>query len=49
MYESHSQYEGWDGTFRNILQNPGVFVYELRITYLDDKKIDRTGSITLVR
>ncbi len=49
VYESSNQYAGWDGTFKGELQNPSVFAYTVRITFLDDKKIDKVGSITLVR
>ena len=49
VYESNNQFEGWDGTYKGVLQNPAVFAYEATITYLNDKKTQRIGSITLVR
>ena len=49
VFESNTQWKGWDGTYKNVLQNPAVFVYETSITLLDDKKIFRKGSVTLIR
>jgi hypothetical protein len=31
------------------LQNPGVYVYNVRITFLDNRTKERTGSITILR
>lgn len=44
-----SPYDGWDGTYKGLLQNPGVYVYNAAITFLNGKKIQRTGSVTLMR
>jgi gliding motility-associated-like protein len=44
-----SQFDGWDGTYKQILQPPGVYVYNASITFLSGKKIQRTGSVTIVR
>lgn len=49
VYESNNQFAGWDGTYRSEMQNPSVFAYTVKITFLDDKVIDRVGSITLIR
>lgn len=49
VYETTNQYGGWDGTYKGVMQNPGVYTYNVRITYLDDKEIDRKGTITLIR
>ncbi len=49
VYESNNQFEGWDGTYKGVLQNPAVFVYQVNITYLNDKKVLRVGSITIIR
>ncbi len=49
VYESNNQFEGWDGTYKGVMQNPAVFAYQVSITYLNDKKTMKTGSITLVR
>jgi gliding motility-associated-like protein len=44
-----SQFDSWDGTYQQILQPPGVYVYNVSITFLSGRKIHRTGSVTLVR
>lgn len=49
VFESSSQTSGWDGTYKGVMQNPGVFSYMFNATYLDDKEISLKGSITLIR
>ncbi len=49
VYESNNQFDGWDGTYKGQLQNTNVFVYEVTATYLDGKKVDKKGTVTLVR
>ncbi len=49
VYDTNNVFEGWDGTYKGVLQNPSVFVYEARITFLDNRVINRMGSITLLR
>ena len=49
VFESNNQFLGWDGTYKNILQDPAVFVYETNITFLDNRQIQKKGSITLLR
>ncbi len=49
IYESNSQFAGWDGTYKGALQNPGVYVYNVKITFLDNRTKERTGSITILR
>jgi gliding motility-associated-like protein len=40
---------GWDGTFKNKLMNPGVFVYKLQVELINGELRYQTGDITLVR
>ncbi|HWB64995.1 MAG TPA: gliding motility-associated C-terminal domain-containing protein, partial [Chitinophagales bacterium] len=49
VYQTNNQFAGWDGTYKGQLQNPGVFTYEAVVTFLDDTKFEKAGSITLVR
>lgn len=49
VYDSASQYAGWDGTYKGVLQNPGVYVYNARITFLDNRTIQKTGSVSILR
>jgi gliding motility-associated-like protein len=54
VFESFSQNNGWDGTYRGQVLNPDVYVYELRIVFCDGKRFGsndpyRKGSVTLLR
>ncbi|MCS6935707.1 MAG: gliding motility-associated C-terminal domain-containing protein [Chitinophagales bacterium] len=49
VFESNNQFDGWDGTYKGVMQNPDVYAYYARITYLDGKKVEKRGSVTLVR
>jgi gliding motility-associated-like protein len=41
--------QGWDGTYKGKLLSPDVFVYYLKVTYMDGKERDAKGSVTLIR
>lgn len=49
VFESNNQYDGWDGTYKGVLQNPSVFTYNAQITYLNGKKTEKKGTVTLMR
>lgn len=49
VYKTNNQLEGWDGTYKGQLQTPQVFTYTARITYLNDKKDEKVGTVTLIR
>lgn len=49
VYEGHNINEGWNGFYQNTLQEPETYVYVVNITFLDNKKVTKTGSITLVK
>ena len=40
---------GWDGTSSGKLQPSGVYVYVVKITYLNNKTETKSGSINLIR
>jgi CHU_C Type IX secretion signal domain/Domain of unknown function DUF11 len=40
---------GWDGTFRGQLMQPGVYVWQARVVYLNGERADFSGDVTLVR
>lgn len=40
---------GWDGSFRNVLINPGVFVYHVEVEYVDGVIENVTGDVTLMK
>ena len=49
VYSTTNSLAGWDGTCKGVLQMPSVFTYEAVITYLDDSKENKNGTITLIR
>lgn len=49
IYQSNNQFDGWDGTYKGELQPPGVYVYNVFVTYLNDKREQKVGSITILR
>lgn len=50
VYESNDMNFKWDGTFKGVLQNPAVFVYLVKVVYIDNysEKLFK-GSVTLLR
>lgn len=40
---------GWDGMFRGDLLNPGVFVYQVKVKFIDGQVMLYKGDLTLVR
>ncbi|MFN8293212.1 MAG: PKD domain-containing protein [Chitinophagales bacterium] len=49
VYEGHHINEGWNGFYQNKLQEPETYVYVVTVTFLNNKKVTKTGSITLVK
>jgi gliding motility-associated-like protein len=49
VYEGHDIHQGWDGYYKNKLQDPETYVYVVTVTFLNNKKVTKTGSITLVK
>lgn len=49
IYDTNNQWQGWDGTYKGQLQNPGVYTYYVQGVYLNGKEKIKTGSVTLVR
>lgn len=49
VFETTDIKKGWDGTFRGVAMNDGVFVYFLEIDYCNGKIEKDQGSLTLVR
>lgn len=50
VYESNDMNFKWDGRYKGVLQNPAVFVYLVKVVYLDNysEKLFK-GSVTLLR
>ena len=41
--------EGWDGTYKGVPQDPGVYFYQIRVAYPNGKTQFFKGDITLIR
>ena len=44
-----NQWASWDGTYKGVLESPGVYVYYVRLVYLDGSQETKEGSLTLIR
>lgn len=40
---------GWDGTYRGRLMDPGVYVYAVQVTFLDNRTLIYRGDVNLIR
>lgn len=49
IFETNDQLEGWNGTFNGTEQPIGVFVWVVEVEMLNEKKIKKTGDVTLLR
>ena len=49
LFETSRQDYGWDGSYKGIIQNPGVYIYKVDAEYLNGKKIAQSGSVTLIK
>jgi gliding motility-associated-like protein len=50
VFQSNDLEFKWDGRFKGVLQEPGVYVYELNLVFIDGHSIGtKKGSITLIR
>jgi gliding motility-associated-like protein len=49
VFETRNRNDGWDGTYKGVLQPMDVYTYTLDVVYSDGKTLKRTGDITLIR
>lgn len=49
IFNSTSQANGWDGTFKGALQPMDVYTYTLEVEFTDGKTLKKTGDISLLR
>lgn len=49
IFESSSQQQGWDGTYKGKVQPVGVYVYHLEVTFQGGKTATKDGDINIVR
>ena len=48
VFRTQSPQEGWDGTYKNVLQPSNVYVYNLNATCPDGSVITKKGYVTLL-
>ena len=49
IFETNDLRQGWDGTFKDVPQELGVYAYVIRVLNRDGEKITKGGNVTLVR
>jgi gliding motility-associated-like protein len=49
IFESSSQQDGWDGTYKGKQQPVGVYIYVLNMTLTNGAAINKKGTINLIR
>lgn len=49
VFETDNQNIGWDGTFLGAPENPGVFVWYLEYTLIDNTTNFKKGNVTLIK
>lgn len=49
IFHTASRKEGWDGTYKGVLQPMDVYTYTLDVEFTDGKKLRKTGDITLLK
>jgi gliding motility-associated-like protein len=48
VYQSSSQKDGWNGTYKGVLQPKEVYTYVLDVEFSDKTKFQKKGDITLL-
>ena len=49
VFDSDNQWVSWDGTYKGVMLNPGLYTYNAELEYLNGRKKHKFGSITLIR
>lgn len=49
VFQTNDKNVGWDGTFKGKDLEMGTYIYVLQATTVENKPIDQTGTITLIR
>ncbi len=49
VFSTNNIRQGWDGTFKGVLQPMDVYAYTLDVEFTDGKQLRKTGDITLLR
>ena len=49
IFESYNQKKGWDGTYKGIELEPGVFAYYLYVECIGGGTSSQKGNITILK
>ncbi len=50
VFESEDHEFAWDGNYKGVIQAPGIFTWQMKLTFLDGHKEElRKGSLTLLK
>ena len=49
VFETTNQAIGWDGRYKDVLQEMEVYGYTLNVTFFDGTKDSKSGNITLLK
>jgi len=49
VFETSNSLSGWDGTYKGVPQNIGVYTYEAVVTFLDNSRQIKNGTVTLLK
>lgn len=49
VFETNNPQQGWDGTYKGVLQPMDVYAYTLEVVFSDGTKASKKGDITLIR
>jgi gliding motility-associated-like protein len=49
IFESHDPLRGWDGNIGGHPQPVGIYLYAIKITFYNDKTINKKGTVSLIR
>ncbi len=49
IFSTNNINKGWDGTYKGIPQDPGVYFYQIRVAYPNGKTQLLKGDVTLIR
>jgi gliding motility-associated-like protein len=49
LFETTDPNQGWDGTYKGVIQPMDVYVYTLQAEFTDGTKTSKKGDITLIR
>lgn len=49
VFESNDIRIGWNGFYRGDLSQQDVYAYTMKVTFVDDREVERMGDITLFR